>query len=111
MCTGSHNGHLERSMNSRCLLSGALIVASLGSGQAAGPQPQVFDANASPIAKHRAVLDRYCVTCHNEKMKAGGLALDSMDLARIRERAERWERVVRKLRAGMMPPAGSRRPP
>jgi hypothetical protein len=58
----------------------------------------------------RATLDRYCVTCHNQKLKTAGLLLDKMDLAHVGEQAESWEKVVRKLRAGMMPPQGLPRP-
>jgi uncharacterized protein DUF1592/uncharacterized protein DUF1588/uncharacterized protein DUF1585/uncharacterized protein DUF1587/uncharacterized protein DUF1595/cytochrome c len=66
---------------------------------------------AAPVlSAHRAVLDRYCVTCHNQKLKTGGLMLDKLDLAKIGENAETWEKVVRKLRAGMMPPQGMPRP-
>ena len=57
-----------------------------------------------------ALLNRYCVTCHNEKLKTGGLVLKPGDLGRIGETAETWEKVVRKLRAGAMPPAGAPKP-
>ena len=56
------------------------------------------------------------MTCHNERAKAAGLepartlTLDQLDLAHVGENAEVWEKVVRKLRAGMMPPSGARRP-
>jgi len=66
--------------------------------------------DSSPLLAQRAVLDRYCVTCHNQKLKTAGLTLDTLDLAHIGEHAEQWEKVVRKLRAGMMPPAGLPRP-
>ena len=56
------------------------------------------------------LLDQYCVTCHNERLKTGGLALDTLQKARIETNAETWEKVVRKVRAGLMPPAGSKRP-
>jgi len=60
----------------------------------------------------RQVVQRYCVSCHNERMKSnyGGLALDGIDTARIPQHADVWERVVRKLRAGLMPPPGRPRP-
>src|SRR5215469_14745443 len=58
----------------------------------------------------RSLIDQYCVTCHNQKAKIGGLALDSVDLSRPGDNAETLEKVIRKLRAGMMPPAGSKRP-
>jgi mono/diheme cytochrome c family protein len=71
---------------------------------------------AAGVPSQRALLDRYCVGCHNQKGRAAGqeparkLTLDDLDLARIPDHAEVWERVVRKMRAGMMPPSGSRRP-
>ena len=58
----------------------------------------------------RALLDRYCVSCHSENLRTAGLALDTIDLANVGEGAEVWEKVVKKLRAGMMPPAGRPRP-
>ena len=61
-------------------------------------------------AAERALLDRYCVTCHNGNLRTAGLALDTVDVARVGDHGEIWEKVVGKLRAGMMPPAGRRRP-
>ena len=58
----------------------------------------------------RAMIDQYCVTCHNEKAKTAGLMLDKLDIDHAGEHAEAWERVVRKLRGGMMPPLGMPRP-
>src|SRR5207244_9368719 len=58
----------------------------------------------------RALIDQYCVTCHNQRMKTAGLMLDKMDLAHVTQDREAWEKVVRKLRAGMMPPQGMPRP-
>ena len=72
-------------------------------------EPQQPTASSPPVAPspHQATLDRYCVTCHNERVKAGGLALDTLDVA---SDAATWEKVVRKLRGRMMPPAGLPRP-
>ena len=58
----------------------------------------------------RALLDRYCVTCHNDALLTAGLSLAALDLDRVGDHADIWERVVGKLRAGMMPPAGRPRP-
>jgi hypothetical protein len=58
----------------------------------------------------RALLDKYCVTCHNEKLKTAGLLLDRADPTNVALDAETWEKVVRKLRAGAMPPQGMPRP-
>src|SRR5438477_10294698 len=58
----------------------------------------------------QALLNTYCITCHNERAKTGGLALDQLDSQHVGENAETWEKVVRKIRSGMMPPSGARRP-
>src|SRR5215475_6005687 len=58
----------------------------------------------------RALLDKYCVTCHNDRAKTGGLTLEKIDPALVAQNTETWEKVVRKLRAGMMPPQGIPRP-
>jgi len=71
---------------------------------------------AAPASPQRALVDRYCVGCHNQRAKAAGqeparkITLDDLDLAHVADHAEAWERVVRKMRAGMMPPSGARRP-
>ena len=61
-------------------------------------------------AAQRALIDRYCVTCHNQRVKTAGLMLDRMDLDRAPEGAAVWEKVLRKLGGGMMPPLGAPRP-
>ena len=58
----------------------------------------------------RALLDRYCVTCHNERLQTAGLMLDQVDFTDISRHAEVLEKVVRKLRAGQMPPEGRPKP-
>src|SRR4029453_14374907 len=55
-------------------------------------------------------VSTYCITCHNDKLKTGGLVLDRPELADVAAHAEVWEKVIRKVRTGMMPPAGSPRP-
>ncbi len=65
---------------------------------------------AYAAAPDRAFLDQYCVTCHNERAKTASLMLDKLDLNHVGDGAETWEKVVRKLKAGMMPPSGARRP-
>jgi len=58
----------------------------------------------------QAVVDRYCVTCHNARTRVGGLALDGLDIAQAGRQPQTWEKVVRKVRTGMMPPANAPRP-
>jgi cytochrome c551/c552 len=67
-------------------------------------------AQTPDASGQRQFLDRYCVQCHNQKLKVAGLMLDKMDPARVAENPESWEKAVRKLRAGMMPPSGAPRP-
>src|SRR5262245_45200687 len=58
----------------------------------------------------RALLDQYCVTCHNDRAKTGGLTLASLDLADPTLNADVWEKAIRKVRGGLMPPVGMPRP-
>ena len=58
----------------------------------------------------RAVLEKYCVVCHNQRAKTAGLMLDTLDLDQVGSQAQIWEKVVRKIRTGAMPPAGMPRP-
>src|SRR5262245_9156486 len=58
----------------------------------------------------RAVLDKYCVSCHNQSLKTAGLMLDKADVEHPGTNSEIWEKVLRKIRAGEMPPPGRPRP-
>jgi mono/diheme cytochrome c family protein len=60
---------------------------------------------------HRAMLNTYCVGCHNTRAKTGGLALDSLNLQAAADDAQIWEKALRKLRGHLMPPPGSPQPP
>ena len=91
-----------------CAVVGAILSPAASAARAAGPAAQPVTA-PSP-ASQRAVIDQYCVGCHNERLRQGGLVLDRLDTSRIGESAQIWEKVVRKLRAGMMPPLGMPRP-
>ncbi len=66
--------------------------------------------DASPLAAHQQLLNRYCITCHNQRAKTAGLALDALSLSNVAADAPTWEKVVVKLRAGFMPPVGRPRP-
>src|SRR5262249_51336621 len=59
----------------------------------------------------RQFLDRYCATCHNDRLKTGGLSMDRVDVSRPDAQAEVWEKVIRKLRTGVMPPSNMLQPP
>jgi mono/diheme cytochrome c family protein len=95
------------------LAAGATIALVLTASQTAPTAAtQAPPPTGDTAAAHRAVMNRYCVPCHNERNKtnAGRLALDSVDLARVGDHAEVLEKVILKLRAGLMPPPGRSRP-
>src|SRR5215475_8315427 len=77
------------------------------------PRAAVSQRPATPpsaAAEYRATLDQYCVTCHSDKIKKANLSLEKLDLTTVGDNSQLWEKVVRKLRAGVMPPPGMRRP-
>src|SRR5690242_20570503 len=68
-------------------------------------------ANRPPsTAPPRPLLNQYCTGCHNDKLKSGNMTLTQLDLSHPDRNPELAEKVIRKLRAGMMPPAGMPRP-
>jgi hypothetical protein len=68
-------------------------------------------ARAAQAAPPNAeLLSKYCVTCHNQRLRTAGLSLDQVDLANVAHDPVMWEKVVRKLRTGAMPPVGRPRP-
>src|SRR5262245_33080314 len=85
-------------------------------GQTAGPPAQSANSGADLTAAQRALVTQYCFTCHGEKAKAAGmdsalkLNIEKLDIGHVEKNPEEWERIVRKLRAGMMPPLNMRRP-
>jgi len=92
-----------------CLAAWIAAVPANWSTPAAAEQA----AAPSPIAASRATFERYCLTCHTTRQKERGvvpIALDTLDFSRIAADAPVWEKVVLKLRAGVMPPAGAPRP-
>ena len=89
------------------VIGGVVCALMLGSGsvmRAQSPPP------GATTADQRALLDQYCVTCHSERLEVGGLSLQDLDLNNVADHAEVWEKVVRKLRAGSMPPQPRPRP-
>jgi mono/diheme cytochrome c family protein len=85
--------------------------ASARSSQTApARQAQASQAGGDAVAANQATVQKYCVGCHNEKVKSGGLTLSTLDLVNVTGHAEVWEHVIRKVRTGAMPPAGRPRP-
>jgi hypothetical protein len=88
--------------------AGSLVLHASQSTQPAPSAPAADRSAASTL--DRTLIDRYCVTCHNGRLKTGGLALDSVDLSRAASHAAVLEKVMLKLRSGQMPPPGRPRP-
>jgi mono/diheme cytochrome c family protein len=117
MALRRHEGAVQRGpfLAVACLVATS---ATWGVLQASGPlnlpiaqtKAGKADAAATATVPYRETLDRYCVTCHNRRLKTADLMLDTMDVTKVADSAEIWEKVVRKLRAGAMPPQGARRP-
>src|SRR5687767_2733644 len=72
-------------------------------------KPAASATGASSVAT-QALLDRYCVGCHNSRLRTAGLTLEKLDVEHVGGDAELWEKVVRKVRSGAMPPVGRPRP-
>jgi len=90
----------------------AVFVVCLGyvtlSAQTA--QPTTVVRLKADTTSHQALVQQYCVTCHSQRLKTGGLVLEPAALATPSTNIELWEKVTRKLRSGLMPPPGSPRP-
>ena len=101
-------------------LARTVLFALVVSGYVATAAARVGSATQQPAASPagtsgketllRATLDTYCVTCHNQRLKTAGLTLDAIDAASPHTNPETWEKVIARLRAGTMPPAGRPRP-
>ena len=87
----------------------ALMALHVALPRAAGLQQGTAPADAS-AAERQNLLRRYCFGCHNDRLETGGLSLEAVDLSNVGAHPEVWERVVRKLRGGIMPPIGRPRP-
>ncbi|MEQ1757275.1 MAG: DUF1592 domain-containing protein [Vicinamibacterales bacterium] len=84
------------------LLTWVSASARVVAGQAPAP--------AVPAQPSRELIDRYCVTCHNDRLKTAGLSLQALSMDEVAQHADVWEKVVRKLRGRLMPPVGMPRP-
>jgi mono/diheme cytochrome c family protein len=94
-------------MKATCFAAAVLLVlVGLTRVETQTPAASV-QTSASPA---QGVIDRYCATCHNPRTKAGGLAFDMFPVADASGAPQTWEKVIRKLRTGMMPPSGAPRP-
>jgi hypothetical protein len=88
---------------------GGLGILAVERPVASGPQTATTPP-AAATSPQRALLSRYCFGCHNQRTKTAGLELDTLDITNVGHDAATWEKVARKLRAGVMPPADRPRP-
>ena len=90
------------------LASTGVVLLGAAFLQAAGLQ------SMTPVSSHdpsyQELLGRYCATCHNEQLRTAGLVLSTLDVGKAGQEPEVWEKVVKKLRTGAMPPEGMPRP-
>ena len=86
----------------------ALTPATLAAAPQAAPIRPVSQSAAG--APDQDLLKRYCITCHNNRLKTAGLTLEAIDQAHVATDAATWEKVLKKMRAGAMPPIGRPRP-
>jgi len=98
------------------LLSAALVfvlavifTGPVGFAQGTAGTP-ASSSDAARSSSDGALVKTYCATCHNDRTRSGELSLENADLTNIPAHPELWEKVIRKVRAGMMPPAGMPRP-
>jgi cytochrome c551/c552 len=93
-------------MARRAFFAPALVAGVLASIPGAGQSPSKAAGSFNP----EATADNYCISCHSDDMHRGGLSLESFDFAHPEKNAEDAEKIIRKLRAGIMPPPGRQRP-
>jgi hypothetical protein len=90
------------------VISAAWLVSATAIADSQAPAAPVV--GSATAADPQAVTKQFCVPCHNQRLKTGGLSLDTLDFANLPAAAETWEKAIRKLRGGMMPPPGATRP-
>ena len=89
-----------------------VVTGSVAYVTATAPQPSVASQSAA-ASSEQTLLDTYCLTCHNERLRAQGtvpVSFEGLNIQNVGADAEVWELMVRKLRLGMMPPPGRPRP-
>ena len=107
-------GHLSAGAQTVRTTPPAVAAERAGRPAQSAAQPSQSASGTTPAvaapSTFKPVVDRYCVSCHNDRLKSGGLTLQNRDFAHVPKDAQVWEQVVRKLSTGSMPPRGSARP-
>src|SRR5260221_353678 len=99
-----------KQLEARPSLGCALTVIALFLAWPASAQRQASDSSTGSASPNSALVNQYCVGCHNRKVSTAGVSLEGLDLARVGDHAAIWERALRKVRSGQMPPPGLPRP-
>src|SRR5262245_57064487 len=106
--------HVRSTTRKRTLVVAGLLwtfaAADSSIFQAAEPQNPSRPLSTADVQSSQAFINQYCVTCHNDRLKTAGLTLDRIPVSTLADQRDIWEKVVRKLRTGTMPPQGTRRP-
>jgi len=84
-----------------------ILLAAVSANAQEAPSPK---SDTAQVSAGRTVLNQFCVTCHNDKLRTGGVTLERADISRVGADAALWEKVLNKVRTGTMPPAGLPRP-
>jgi len=92
---------------SALILTAAALVVGLAAAPRVAPVP---GPAPEPAADASSVLNQYCATCHNDKLKTAGFSIEGLSPSKVHENPAAWEKIVRKLRTGTMPPPSSPRP-
>jgi len=92
------------------MTGGLTVIFAAASSFGAGSQQPAAPAAGKVLPAQVTVITQYCIGCHNEKSKTGGLSLEGLDMVNVGTNSQIWEKVVRKLRVRMMPPPGLPRP-
>ena len=98
---------MKRAIIAICIVSGAVISFETSRSLQAQGAPSAATKAATPASEFVAT---YCISCHNQKLRTAGLALDTADAGQIINSAETWEKVIVQLRSRSMPPPRARRP-
>ena len=88
----------------------AFVVYGQGGQRGQAPLAPAAGNRTQDYTAQRTLINDYCVECHNNRVRTANLSLEALDISRVAANREKWEKVVRKLRAGMMPPPDQERP-
>src|SRR5262245_14845787 len=91
-------------------LSGGGLISAASPREQSASKAAAATPGSADTGGEQALLNKYCMGCHNARTRSGSFVLEGLDLVAAADHAEDWEKVVRKLRGGLMPPAGRPRP-